>query len=70
MNKEQSDSDNDFSFSFIPGLWKLNNTLLLLGVAERLKIVKTHMGEKKVPPLAKEKEKSWMDRHVITRKSI
>lgn len=35
MNKELSDYDSVFSFSFIPGLWELNNILLLLGAAER-----------------------------------
>lgn len=51
--QEQSDSDSVFSF-FIPGLWELNNILLLLGVAERLKIVKSHQ-EKKNPPTSQRK---------------
>lgn len=69
VNKEQSNSDNVFSFSFIPGLWELNNILLLLGVAGRLKVVKSHP-EKKYPPTPKEKQKSCMDGDLITWKSI
>lgn len=55
VNKEQSNSDNVFSFSFIPGLWELNNILLLLGVAGRLKVVKSHAEKKKNPPTSQRK---------------